>query len=340
MNLWQSLMAAGAMAVLPVVAAQGATPKAYPLWNSQESVSDYATRAGIPDPEITLDLGDKLTVKLTLIPAGTFQMGSANSTGDERFPETPQHEITLTKPFYMGVTEITQPQYQALMAANPSSFKTLYQIRGGVPFREPGAADQTWNPARYAPLPVNDVLWDEATEFCSRLAQKTGRKVRLPTEAEWEYAYRAGTKTTFYWGENDKYADWPPEPPRIRSKDKVREDNPATDYAWYADNCGERLVHPVGQLKPNAWGLYDMGGNVPEWCRDWYEFDRNYYENTEPTDPPGPATGQAHVVRGGSGSSPISDCQAARRRCAPPKDRGNRGGMSVGHGFRVVVPLE
>jgi formylglycine-generating enzyme required for sulfatase activity len=138
-------------------------------------------------------------------------------TGENR------HEVTISKPFYMGETEVTQAQYEAVMGTNPSHFK--------------GATN-----------PVECVCWDYATEFCKKLSDKTRQAVRLPMEAEWEYACRAGTATAFSFGDADSTIG---------------------DYAWYGANSGG-TTHPVGQKKPNAWGLYDMHGNVWEWCADWF----------------------------------------------------------------------
>jgi formylglycine-generating enzyme required for sulfatase activity len=149
----------------------------------------------------------------------------------------------------MGVTEVTQAQYEAVMGTNPSYFK-----------------GQT--------NPVENAFWEDATEFCKKLSEKTRQTVRLPTEAEWEYACRAGTQTAFSFG-----------------------DDPSAlgDYAWHAGNSGERS-HPVGQKKPNAWGLYDMHGNIWEWCADRY----GKYPKGFATDPSGPTTGDTRVSRGGS----------------------------------------
>jgi formylglycine-generating enzyme required for sulfatase activity len=202
-------------------------------------------------------LGNAVTMKLALIPAGKFMMGSPDSEqgrdskeGPQRVGnEGPQHEVVITKPFYMGATEVTQAQYEAVMGTNPSKFK--------------------------GPMnPVEMVSWHEAVEFCRRLSEKTGKTFRLPTEAEWEYASRVGSKTRFSFGDSDSTLG---------------------DYAWYKSNSGGK-THLVGRKKPNAWGLYDMHGNVAEWCADWY----GSYSSGSSTDPQGAGSGRSRVVRGGA----------------------------------------
>ena len=235
-----------------------------------------------PAKEMTLDLGGGVTMKLVPIPAGKFMMGSPDSEQWRHTTEGPQHEVTLSKPFYMGVTEVTQAQYQAIMGTNPSSFK--------------GATN-----------PVETVSWNDATEFCKKLSEKTRQAVRLPTEAEWEYACRAGSKTRFCFGDAEEGLG---------------------DYAWYHVNAG-KTTHPVGQKKPNVWGLYDMHGNVFEWCADW----RGDYPKGAVTDPQGPASGSRRVLRGGSWYINTDNCRAAFRSRSNPDHRLNN------VGFRVVVPV-
>jgi len=220
---------------------------------------------------LTLDLGKGVTMKLVLIRPGKFMMGSPDSEQGRQGDEGPQHEVVITKPFYMGVTEVTQAQYEAVMGTNPSKFK---------------------GPTN----PVDSVTWDEAVEFCRRLSEKTGKTVRLPTEAEWEYACRAGTKTRFSFGDSDSVLG---------------------DYAWYKSNSGGK-TNPVGQKKPNPWGLYDMHGNVWEWCADWY----GDYPKGAVTDPQGPAAGTSRVLRGGSLLyDPKYFRSASRIRLTPPDTR-------------------
>ncbi|HUW83277.1 MAG TPA: SUMF1/EgtB/PvdO family nonheme iron enzyme [Phycisphaerae bacterium] len=225
----------------------------------------------LPIPkETTIQLGENVSMKLILIPAGKFTMGSPDSETGHQSDEGPQREVTITKPFYMGVYEVTQEQYGQVMGQNPSRFKSPQN-------------------------PVESVSWNDAVEFCEKVSQNTGRRLRLPTEAEWEYACRAGTNTRFSFGESD---------------------TDLGDHAWCSSNSSNQ-PHPVGQKKPNAWKLYDMHGNVWEWCADWYAL----YPSAENTDPQGPASGSFRVLRGGSWHDIPYDCRCAARSLNSPGDR-------------------
>ena len=231
-----------------------------------------------PPKRVTLNLGGGVTMKFALVPAGKFVMGSpATEKNRDNNDEGPQHKVTISKPYYMGTCEVSQEQYEAVMGKNPSQFK---------------------DPKN----PVETVPWNDAAEFCRKLSAKTGRTVRLPTEAQWEYACRAGTTTPFNTGETI-----------------------STDQANYDGNYvygnGKKGVDrekstPVGSFKANAWGLHDMHGNVLEWCSDWYRND--YYKSSPRVDPKGSDSGPAHVIRGGSWFGPVSNVRSAnRRRCTP-----------------------
>jgi formylglycine-generating enzyme required for sulfatase activity len=244
--------------------------------------------AGSPaaDKVITNSIG----MKLALIPAGKFLMGSPAGEA-ERDPEELQHEVVIPRPFYMGVYEVTQSQFQELMRANPSHFKGKV---GGGPDH-----------------PVDQVRFGEALAFCQRLStlpeeKKAGRVYRLPTEAEWEYACRAGTTTPFHPGKGLSSADA----------------NFNGNYPYGGAPQGPFLqkTAKVGSHAPNAWGLYDMHGNVGEWCADWY--DPDYYKNSPKEDPKGPKTGVLpthfakdffHVVRGGCWIDEARGCRSAYR---------------------------
>ncbi|MDP6506998.1 MAG: formylglycine-generating enzyme family protein, partial [Planctomycetota bacterium] len=205
---------------------------------------------------------NSIGMEMVLIPAGEFQMGS-----NEFDAEKPIHTVKITKPFHMSSTEVTQAQYEAVMGKNPSSFKGK-------------------------DLPVETISWEEAVEFCKKLSWKEKKSYRLPTEAEWEYACRSGTKTKFSFGDSE---------------------NNLGDYAWYWQNS-DRKTHPVGEKKSNAWGLFDMHGNVWEWCSDRY----GEYPSGTVTDPTGHNTDRFRVIRGGGWCNSSRACRSAiRARCRP-----------------------
>jgi formylglycine-generating enzyme required for sulfatase activity len=188
-------------------------------------------------------------------------MGSP-ATDPMRTPNEIVHQVTLTKPFFLAATTVTQQQWTTLMGANPSK-----QVGDD--------------------LPVEFVSWDDAVRFCTKLSQKEGRPYRLPTEAEWEYACRAGTATPFYLGDN------------IRAMDGA---------GWHKGNSGGAM-HAVALKTPNPWGLYDMHGNAFQWCAD----RASLCPSAPVTDPTGPATGRARIIRGGSAREPAERCRSATR---------------------------
>jgi formylglycine-generating enzyme required for sulfatase activity len=220
------------------------------------------------------------------IPAGKFMMGSNSGDNDEK----PIHEVSISKAFYLGKYEVTQAQWQAMMGANSSRFK---------------------NDPNFS---VENVSWNEVQDFINKLHdEEKGVKYRLPTEAEWEYAARAGTTTAYSFGDKP---------------DELGE------YAWFFDNA-RRTTHPVGQKKPNQWGLYDMHGNVWEWVQDWYSKDAYKALTSTAVDPQGPATGSYRVFRGGCwGNNLISAYRSAQRRYDAPS---NRNGYL---GFRLLREVQ
>jgi formylglycine-generating enzyme required for sulfatase activity len=231
--------------------------------------------------EIAIDLGNGATMQFVLIPPGSFAMGDAKGSSDEQ----PVHKVTITRPFYLGKYQVAQKQWKAVMGSNPSTSQGPQN-------------------------PVDSVTWDGCQAFLAKLNAKfraAGAKFSLPTEAQWEYACRAGSTGIFYYG---------------NAEDRLG------DYAWFSDHAGGR-THPVGEKKPNPWGLYDMYGNVWQWCADWYDAD--YYRKSPASDPAGPSAGSERVMRGGSWYRGALNCRSADRY------RGVPGCPDYGAGFRVVL---
>jgi len=208
------------------------------------------------------------------------------------YNETPVHSVTITQNFYIGRYEVTQAQWERVMGTTPWAGRLHVLEQGDCP-------------ATY-------VSWEDAVQFCQTLSASTGYDIRLPTEAEWEYTCRAESTTEYYFG-ND--------PGDLGA------------YAWYYDNAchvGEGYAHPVGQKIPNDWGLYDMHGNVWEWCNDWY--DANYYSALPSRDPQGPSSGTEHrVMRGGSWRYIPSVCRSANRSAGWPDY------TAFNYGFRCAL---
>jgi formylglycine-generating enzyme required for sulfatase activity len=230
--------------------------------------------------EFTKSLG----MEFVLIRAGTFLMGSPEGeTG--RYDNEKQHQVTLSQDFYLQTTPVTQGQWKKAMGWSPAFFKKCGED-----------------------CPVESVSWEDAQEFISKLNQKENtNKYHLPTEAEWEYACRAGSKGRFCFGDDEAKLE---------------------EYAWYVKNSNSK-THPVGQKKPNAWGLYDMHGNVWEWVQDWY----GEYPAGPVTDPTGPASGERRVLRGGSWSYDAGRTRSAYRYYDNPDLRDDD------FGFRVARAL-
>jgi formylglycine-generating enzyme required for sulfatase activity len=240
-------------------------------------------------------LGERITnsigMDLKLIPAGEFLMGTAGAAEDDE----QQHRVRITRPFYMGVYEVTQVEYRKVMGKNPSYFSATGKSSANV---------EGMNTLRF---PVDNVTWDDAVRFCQKLSATEGRTYRLPTEAEWEYACRAGTASDYHAGDS-----LPQNEARISAARTADAQRPAA----------------VGSYRPNRFGLYDMHGNLWEWCSDWY--DKNYYTQSPREDPQGPADGDYHADRGGCWASVDETCRSANRRSDPA----NRSDIL---GFRVVL---
>ncbi|MBQ9766077.1 MAG: formylglycine-generating enzyme family protein [Lachnospiraceae bacterium] len=231
-----------------------------------------------------VDYGDNIVISLegceivlNKISAGNFLMGSYEGIGDE--DELPVREVTITEDFYMGVFEITQAQWEAVMGNNPSTFKGKE-------------------------LPVETISWKDANAFCEKLSELSGYDVSLPTEAQWEYACRAGTTTKWFFGDEE------------------------TAYSTYGETDVDAKTYPVGSFEANPNGLYDMYGNVMEWCLDYYSAE---YLADDLTDPTGPKKGEARISRGGGwGASPDS-CRSGYRNACGEQD------ATDGIGFRIVI---
>jgi formylglycine-generating enzyme required for sulfatase activity len=261
-----------------VLAALGALT----LATAQESNPAGGNTKSLPK-EYTADLGGGVKMEMVLIPAGEFMMGSPDSDRSASNDEKPQHRVRITQPFYIGKYPVTQEQWTAIMGNNPSLFK---------------------GPKN----PVEWVSWNDCLRFLRRLNDKAGGgKWQFPTEAQWEYACRAGSTTIYCFGDDEAGL---------------------ADYGWY-DKISGGKSHPVGEKKPNAWGLYDMNGSIWQWVLDWY--DPTYYAHSPTDDPTGPATGTERVSHGGSWSSPARSARSANHGRIEPDHHGSH------LGFRAVL---
>jgi formylglycine-generating enzyme required for sulfatase activity len=253
----------------------------------------------IPGENATIPLSGTVSLDINWINSdSTFLMGSPKGELG-RFIDEAQHQVTLTRGYWMGKYEVTQAQYEAIMGKNPSYFKG-------------------------ADLPVEQVTWYDAMTFCAKLTEQEraagrlpeGYEYTLPTEAQWECACRAGRPTALNNGMNLSDGGECPE---------------MDEVGWYYYNSkinGEKQTHPVGQKEPNRWGFYDMHGNVHEWCLDWYDPD---YPDSEVMDPIGPGTGSSRILRGGCWSNEANACRSAYRGYADPEFDSSR------RGFRVAL---
>ncbi|HZG83995.1 formylglycine-generating enzyme family protein [Paenibacillus sp.] len=253
----------------------------HPFADPNSGMNNINDEITLPKTE-SIEIGNGIDMEFVLIRSGSFTMGSSLHAGDG--DEAPEHKVTITKPFYLGKYEVTQEQWEDIMGYNPSQFK----------------GDRR---------PVDSVSWEEAQIFLKKLQDKTGQKFGLPTEAQWEYAARAGTRTTWDFGDSESILG---------------------DYAWFGENSGDE-THPVGQKKPNAWGLFDMYGNVQEWCNDWYA---NPYPEGDVSDPQGPGSGDSRVLRGGAWGDDFTMVRSAYRNASGADAK------TPGIGLRVVMIIE
>jgi formylglycine-generating enzyme required for sulfatase activity len=283
----------------------GAPPPAVAPFDAQkakEHQAGWGKHLGMP-VEITNSIG----MKLALIPPGEFTMGSPKELieeemrlygGDDWYRallpgEGPQHQARITKPYWLGVTAVTQEEYQRVLGSNPSKFQ-------GDPKR-----------------PVEQVSWDDAVEFCRRLSELPAEKAAkrryvLPMEAQWEYACRAGSTGRWCFS------------PQRNPSPRVVEEKIVGDYGWSNANT-DVPNHPVAQKRANVWGLYDVYGNVWEWCADWY--DRDFYAKSPIDDPMGPPGGSFRVLRGGGWRYPAGICRSACRDRFEPGSRDGHLGL-------------
>jgi formylglycine-generating enzyme required for sulfatase activity/tRNA A-37 threonylcarbamoyl transferase component Bud32 len=228
-------------------------------------------------------------MKFRLIPAGTFLMGSPEGKGRDN--ERPQHKVTITRAFRLAIHTVTQSQWQ--------------QVMGTTPWKGQGWVKEG------SDIAATYVSWDDAVAFCKRLSEREGRRYRLPTEAEWEWCCRAGTTTEYSFGDDE---------------------SSLSEYAWFDGNAyykDQTYAHAVRQKKPNPFGLYDMHGNVWEWCEDW--FDDEYYSSSPGIDPTGPSSGSSRVSRGGSWIDEPDAVRCAKRVLSTPVRRG------YDNGFRILL---
>ena len=219
---------------------------------------------------ISIPVKNGISIDMVKVEAGTFMMGATSEMKKPYTDEKPVHQVTLTNDYYMGKYEVTQALWQAVMGSNPSKFKSRN-------------------------LPVEQVSWDDCQEFINKLNSITGRRFRLPTEAEWEYAARGGKKSKGY---------------QYSGSSKMSE------VAWYTANSGSK-THPVGKKQANELGLYDMTGNVLEWCQDWY----GSYVSSSQTNPTGAFSGFFRVFRGGSWYGNAGNCRSSCRDSYNPDNR-------------------
>jgi len=283
-----------------------------------ENFTNNVSQQVILEKEIKIDLGNGVTLEMVRIPAGVFQMGSPSTEANRCSNEGPVHTVTISKDFYMGKFQVTQSQWRHIIGNNSSSNKggkfqviqSLWQYIIGNNLSSNKGGD----------FPVGNVSWNDCQRFISELNIKYSNngEFSLPTEAEWEYACRGGTTSAYYWGNEIN-----------------------GDYCWYTENSNYQ-THPVGQKLPNKFGLYDMNGNVFEWCNDKYDaypieqkhgnFKGFRYTIGSVTDPIKP--GVYNILRGGGHGSCAAHCRSAYRSYCGPLSLNNF------IGFRLVLYIQ
>jgi formylglycine-generating enzyme required for sulfatase activity len=284
--------------------------------------------ADVPREAVPKEIVNSVGMKLLPIPAGRFTMGSPGDEEGRYDNEGPQHEVEITRPFYLGRYEVTRGQFRRFVEDTGYSTdaerdgegggydaekRVFFDPKAGYSWRDPGFAQTDEHP-------VVNVSWNDAQAFCEWLSRKEGKTYRLPTEAEWEYGCRANTRTRFHSGDEagglrrvaniadlSLQAQWDYQGVQNRHFQRLLSE-------WFEAvtwDDGYPFTAPVGRFQPNGFGLYDMHGNVWEWCADWY--DKDYYNDSPARDPRGPSAGSYRVARGGSILSVPRRCRAAIR---------------------------
>jgi formylglycine-generating enzyme required for sulfatase activity/tRNA A-37 threonylcarbamoyl transferase component Bud32 len=285
---WKGVVAAGLVAALVIALAMA-------FHRPQEKKADQPKGEDESRVKVVPAVSAKPpAIDMLAIPAGEFWMGASESDKNAFEDEKPRHKVKITQPFHLARTKVTQAQYEEVMGGNPSAFTSRGRFKGKIK-----SLDTKEHP-------VESISWMDAIRFCNGLSERHGltpyykidgktvtihggNGYRLPTEAEWEYACRAGTDSVWSFGE------------------KVDD---LESHAWFADNSGD-TTHPVAMKKANPWGLFDMHGNVPEWC--WDRYDAEYYRRSPASDPPGGGTGEFRVHRGGGWNSAAAQTRSSSR---------------------------
>jgi formylglycine-generating enzyme len=332
MKHWTMYCVAG----IALMAAAGCGNRSQPEQHNAEGVGGAPTppanggdHSDLPD-QLVVELGDGVNLQMVLIPAGSFVMGDDHGLDDEQ----PARRVTITNPFYLGKHEVTVAQFRRFVDA--TGYKTDaergtgfqgafgwdadtmdFKMNEHYSWRNPGFPQSDADP-------VVNVSWNDAMAFCQWLSRQADQTYRLPTEAEWEYACRAGTTTSYFHGDD---------PEGSVSVGNLADAAFVTQFpeleGVIKGNDGFAYTAPAGSYAPNAFGVYDMHGNVWEWCADWY--DHEYYARSPTRDPMGPDSGEERVYRGGGWFNCARGCRSASRSASQPENRN----LTVG--FRVAA---
>ena len=314
------LAIAGAVTFILLQPVQAETKKEDPVDPMAWVKVSKAQEAAAKKLGVAVALTNSIGMRFVLIPAGTFKMGSQDSVDevhakcigvsvnpDWATDEHPVHKVKITRPFYMSIYEVDAKTLESV-APRPNETKEQ---------KDANKKRRRGDPRAKTPVPANNVWWEEAVKLCEELSSREGRKYRLPTEAEWEYACRAGTTTPFSFGETV-----------LTNQVNCNHFFPYSDKGAAAPTWQKGPVKAMGSYPPNAWGLHEMHGNVREWCSDWYAA----YTKKSQTDPKGPSTGTERVVRGGGAFNSPAVCRSAKRGSYDPTP-------PAAIGFRIVMAL-